>query len=192
MDGDPAKASLSADRPLPLTSATTFDGGATLRRVKQLWAPWRLEYVAAAGEPQGCAFCLAEDGNDEDRLVVHRGELGLVLLNKYPYASGHLMVAPRRHVGEFAALTDAEALGLHRLAAEGLEALAATYRPDGYNVGWNLGRVAGAGIVDHVHQHVVPRWSGDTNFMPVLADVKVLPEHLLETRRKLSAAWPRP
>jgi ATP adenylyltransferase len=160
--------------------------------VKQLWAPWRLEYVAAADEQEGCVFCLAEEGDDEERLVVHRGELGFVLLNRFPYASGHLMVAPRRHVGDFAELTDEEALELHHLAAKGLAALAATFRPDGYNLGWNLGRVAGAGIVDHVHQHVVPRWSGDTNFMPVLADVKVLPEHLLETRRKLANAWPRP
>jgi ATP adenylyltransferase len=160
--------------------------------VKQLWAPWRLEYVAAADEQEGCVFCLAEEGDDEERLVVHRGELGFVLLNRFPYASGHLMVAARRHVGDFAELTDEEALELHHLAAQGLAALAATFRPDGYNLGWNLGRVAGAGIVDHVHQHVVPRWSGDTNFMPVLADVKVLPEHLLETRRKLANAWPRP
>jgi ATP adenylyltransferase len=158
--------------------------------VKQLWAPWRLEYVAAADEQEGCVFCLAEEGDDEERLVVHRGALGFVLLNKFPYASGHLMVAPRRHVGDFAELTDEEALELHRLAGQGLAALAATFRPDGFNLGWNLGRVAGAGIVDHVHQHVVPRWSGDTNFMPVLADVKVLPEHLLETRRKLAEAWP--
>jgi ATP adenylyltransferase len=100
------------------------------------------------------------------------------------------MVAPLRHGTEFPGLENDEALEIHRLAAEALEALAATYRPDGYNLGWNLGRVAGAGIVDHVHLHVVPRWAGDTNFMPVLADVKVLPEHLVETRRKLSGAWP--
>ena len=153
--------------------------------VKQLWAPWRLEYVAAADEQEGCVFCLSETGDDEERLVVHRGERGFVLLNKFPYASGHLMVAPRRHVGEFGELDDDEALELHRLAGQGLAALA------GYNIGWNLGRIAGAGIVEHVHLHVVPRWAGDTNFMPVLADVKVLPEHLSETRRKLAAAWPR-
>ena len=158
---------------------------------RQLWAPWRLEYVAAADEPgEGCVFCLAHAGDDEERLVVHRGERGFVLLNKFPYASGHLMVAPRRHVGEFGELDDAEALELHRLAREGMAALAETFAPQGFNVGWNLGRIAGAGIVDHVHLHVVPRWAGDTNFMPVLADVKVLPEHLAETRRKLAAAWP--
>jgi ATP adenylyltransferase len=159
--------------------------------VKQLWAPWRLEYVANADEQEGCIFCLADGGDDEERLVVHRGERGFVLLNKYPYASGHLLVAPRRHVGEFAELTDEEALELHRLAGQVLAALAETFSPQGYNIGWNLGRIAGAGVVEHIHLHVVPRWAGDTNFMPVLADVKVLPEHLTETRRKLAAAWPR-
>jgi ATP adenylyltransferase len=114
-----------------------------------------------------------------------------VLLNKFPYASGHLMVAPYRHIGDFAGLDDAEALEAHRLAGEGIAALDSVFSPQGYNLGWNLGRVAGAGILDHVHMHVVPRWSGDTNFMPVLADVKVLPEHLAETRAKLAAAWPR-
>jgi len=158
--------------------------------VKQLWAPWRLEYIAAADEQEGCVFCLAERGDDEERLVVHRGERAFVLLNRYPYASGHLMVAPRRHVGEFGELDDDEALEVHRLAGQGMAALAETFAPQGYNVGWNLGRIAGAGIVDHVHLHVVPRWAGDTNFMPVLADVKVLPEHLSETRRKLAAVWP--
>jgi ATP adenylyltransferase len=157
---------------------------------KQLWAPWRLEYVAAADEQEGCIFCLADAGGDEERLVIHRGERCFVLLNKFPYASGHLMIAPRRHVGEFTELTDGEALELHRLVGQGLAALAETFVPQGYNIGWNLGRIAGAGVVDHVHCHVVPRWAGDTNFMPVLADVRVLPEHLSETRRTLAAAWP--
>ncbi len=159
--------------------------------VKQLWAPWRLEYVSAADEQEGCIFCLADAGDDEEWLVVHRGERAFVLLNKFPYASGHLLVAPRRHTGDFAELEDSEALELHRLAAQGMAALAETFAPQGFNAGWNLGRIAGAGIVDHVHLHVVPRWAGDTNFMPVLADVRVLPEHLYETRRKLAAAWPR-
>ena len=159
--------------------------------MKQLWAPWRLEYVASADELEGCVFCRAASAADEDGLVVHRGGSAFVLLNKFPYASGHLMVAPYRHVGELGDLTDDEALDVHRLTSEGLAALAETFSPQGYNVGWNLGRIAGAGIVDHAHAHVVPRWAGDTNFMPVLADVKVLPEHLAETRRKLAAAWPR-
>ena len=113
-----------------------------------------------------------------------------MLLNKFPYASGHVMVAAYRHVGELGALEDAETLEIHRLATQALDALAATYEPQGYNLGWNLGRVAGAGVVDHVHLHVVPRWAGDTNFMPVLADVKVLPEHLTDSRMRLAEAWP--
>jgi ATP adenylyltransferase len=157
---------------------------------RQLWAPWRLEYVAGADSDDGCVFCRAAAGPDEERLVVARGKYAFVLLNKFPYASGHLMVAPYRHTGAFDDLDDDEALELHRLGADGMRALAETFAPDGYNAGWNLGRVAGAGVVDHVHLHVVPRWAGDTNFMPVLADVKVLPEHLVETRRKLAEAWP--
>ena len=158
--------------------------------MERLWAPWRLEYIKRADEETGCVFCAAVAGDDEERLVVHRGDSAIVLLNKFPYSSGHLMVAPTRHVGEFAALTEDEAIEIHRLAAAGLAALGELYGPQGYNRGWNLGRVAGAGVVDHVHQHVVPRWGGDTNFMPVLADVKVLPEALDESRRRLAEAWP--
>ena len=157
---------------------------------EQLWAPWRLEYIRQADELDGCVFCLAAAGDDEEMLVVHRGAGAFVLLNKFPYASGHLLVAPYRHAAEFGSLGDEEALELHRLAERGMAALAETFAPQGYNVGWNLGRIAGAGVVGHVHLHVVTRWTGDTNFMPVLADVKVLPEHLAETRSKLAAAWP--
>ena len=157
---------------------------------RQLWAPWRLEYVSKADEEEGCVFCRALERDDEELLVVRRGDRAFVLLNKFPYSSGHLMVAPKRHVGDFGALEADEVSEIHALAARGIDALKDTYRPDGFNLGWNLGRVAGAGVVDHVHLHVVPRWSGDTNFMPVLADVKVLPEHLVETRAKLAASWP--
>jgi ATP adenylyltransferase len=138
-----------------------------------------------------CAFPSQDPANDESNLIVARGERAFVILNKFPYNTGHLMVAPYRHMAEFADLDDEEALELHRLAERGMGALAETYGPQGYNVGWNLGRIAGAGVVDHVHLHVVPRWAGDTNFMPVLADVKVLPEHLAETRQKLADAFPR-
>ena len=157
--------------------------------MERLWAPWRLEYVQTADEQEGCVFCAAAGGDDESHLVVHRGERAFVLLNKFPYTSGHLLVAPYRHGAGFAELDDAEALEVHRLATDGIAALAAVYSPDGHNVGWNIGRVAGAGIVDHAHLHVVPRWSGDTSFMPVLADVKVIPEHLADSRRRLAAAW---
>jgi ATP adenylyltransferase len=159
--------------------------------VERLWAPWRLEYVQSAGSGDRCVFCTARDGDDVEMLVVRRGERAFALLNKFPYASGHFMVAPARHVGDFAELDDDEVLEIQRLAAQGLEALRATFRPEGFNLGWNLGRIAGAGVVDHVHLHAVPRWAGDTNFMPVLADVKVIPEHLAATREKLSSNWPK-
>jgi ATP adenylyltransferase len=157
---------------------------------ERLWAPWRLEYVSRADEQDGCVFCAARVGEDAATLVVARGEHAFALLNRFPYASGHLMVAPARHLASLRDLADEEALELHRLAGAAVAALEATYRSEGFNLGWNLGRVAGAGIVDHVHLHVVPRWAGDTNFMPVLADVKVLPEHLERTRERLAAAWP--
>ena len=160
--------------------------------MRQLWAPWRLEYVQHADDGDECVFCRAAAlPEDEPELVVHRGELAFVLLNKFPYASGHVMVAPYRHGSAFDDLQDTEALETHRLAVEAIAALRAVFAPEGFNVGWNLGRVAGAGIVDHGHVHVVPRWNGDTNFMPVLADIKVIPEHLLETRQKLADAWPK-
>jgi ATP adenylyltransferase len=158
--------------------------------VERLWAPWRLEYITNADEDAGCVFCRALEGDDEETLVVHRGERAFALLNKFPYASGHFMVAPKRHIGDFAALDHEEIVEIHGLASAGIAALGELYRPNGHNLGWNLGRVAGAGVVDHVHLHVVPRWAGDTNFMPVLADVKVLPEHLRETRRRVAGAWP--
>jgi ATP adenylyltransferase len=158
---------------------------------KPLWAPWRLEYIKQAGELERCVFCAEVAGElpPDESLLVRRGESAIVILNKYPYSSGHLMAAPTRHVGTLGDLTDDEALELHRLSVAGVDALGRVYGPDGYNLGWNLGHIAGAGITDHVHLHVVPRWSGDTNFMPVLAEVKVLPEHLLETRDRLREAW---
>jgi len=159
---------------------------------KPLWAPWRLEYVQQAGEADGCVFCAEAAGAlaPAESLLLRRSGAAIAILNKYPYSSGHLMVAPVRHVGALDELTDDEALAIHHVSVAGVRALRATYDPDGFNLGWNLGHVAGAGITDHVHLHVVPRWSGDTNFMPVLADVKVLPEHLLTTRDRLRDAWP--
>jgi ATP adenylyltransferase len=155
-----------------------------------LWAPWRGEYVENADRQEGCVLCRALAAPEDESLVVRRAEHAFAVLNRFPYSSGHLMLAPLRHVGGFGELTALEASELHALAAASLEALTRVYAPDGFNIGWNLGRVAGAGVVDHVHEHVVPRWSGDTNFMPVLGDVKVLPEHLQRTRRRLLEAWP--
>jgi ATP adenylyltransferase len=149
---------------------------------KPLWAPWRLEYVEQVDERPGCIFC-----EPEPELVLFRGEHAFLLLNRFPYSAGHLMAAPLRHAGDFGGLSDGEALEIHRLAAAAIDALVGEYRPDGHNLGWNLGRPAGAGVVDHVHLHVVPRWIGDTNFMPVLADTKVIPEGLAATAERLRA-----
>ena len=158
--------------------------------MRQLWAPWRLAYVQEAGAAQGCVFCQEAAGELGDgSLVVHRGERVVVLLNKFPYSSGHLMVAPVRHAPGLGDLDPEEAAEIHALTVQGIAALTALYAPDGFNVGWNLGAVAGGSISAHLHQHVVPRWAGDTNFMPVLADVKVLPEHLASTRAALIEAW---
>jgi ATP adenylyltransferase len=159
---------------------------------KPVWAPWRLEYIATADEQSGCVFCEEAAGTlgADASLLVYASTEAIVILNKYPYSSGHLMVAPRRHLGALAEIADREALEIHRLAVRATAVLGDVYGPGGYNLGWNLGHAAGAGIADHVHLHVVPRWAGDTNFMPVLADVKVIPEHLLATRDRLREAWP--
>ena len=147
--------------------------------------------MGEAGSKDGCVFCAeAEGALGDDSLAVARGERAFVLLNKFPYSSGHVMVATRRHVAELGELEPDEAAEIHRLTTRAIEALRSVYRPDAFNVGWNLGEVAGGSISGHLHQHVVPRWAGDTNFMPVLADVKVLPEHLLETRDRLREALP--
>ena len=147
---------------------------------KPLWAPWRLEYVQHADELDRCIFC-----EPEEELLVHRGERAFAVLNKFPYSSGHVLVAPIRHLGEFGEIDDDEALEVQRIAARTIDALRAEYAPHGFNLGWNLGRVAGAGIEGHVHLHVVPRWNGDTSFMPVLGDVKVIPEALRRTGERL-------
>ena len=161
--------------------------------MEQLWAPWRLEYLESADEATGCVFCAAASATSEspDSLLIHRGEKAVVMLNKYPYAPGHLLVAPTRHCDSFGELNADEASEIHTLAAQGIAAIERASAPHGFNLGWNLGRTAGAGIVDHVHQHVVPRWTGDTNFMPVLADIRVMPEHLADTREKLLETWGR-
>ena len=157
-----------------------------------LWAPWRMAYIDRVTDsqpPAECIFCRALGAGDRESLVVHRGALSLVMLNRFPYNPGHLMVAPRSHGGDLAVLDAAEladVVGQLQLATRVLEAELGC---DGFNGGWNQGRVAGAGIDTHLHFHLVPRWSGDTNFMPVLADVKVVPEHLDATWEKLSSAF---
>jgi ATP adenylyltransferase len=157
---------------------------------RRIWAPWRLEYISEAGAQEGCVFCAEARGDlGAESLVVERGERAFVLLNKFPYSSGHVMVATLRHVGELADLEAAEAAEIHEHTTRAIDALRRVYSPDAFNVGWNLGEVAGGSISGHLHEHVVPRWAGDTNFMPVLADIKVVPEHLHATRERLREAW---
>jgi ATP adenylyltransferase len=157
---------------------------------ERLWSPWRMEYIrrGEGGDGGGCLFCdLAAAGRDQDEAnhLLARGQLSFVLLNAFPYNPGHLMVAPYRHVGDFEELTAAELAELMAFAGRAIGALREESGPHGFNLGMNLGQVAGAGIADHLHLHLVPRWGGDTNFMPVVGQTKVLPELLDETYRRL-------
>jgi ATP adenylyltransferase len=159
--------------------------------MRNLYAPWRMEYIAAEPQP-GCLFCRVRQAppeDDRENLVVRRDGDALVMLNKFPYNSGHVLVAPRAHVGSLEDLDDGQTAGLMRLVRRSLTVLRGVMAPAGFNVGANIGRPAGAGIPDHVHVHVVPRWDGDTNFVPVLAEVKVINEHLDRTWEKVAAAF---
>jgi len=153
-----------------------------------LWAPWRMKYVRyeALKREEGCFLCRAARAEKlEEQLVLYRGRDGLVVMNKYPYNTGHLLVAPLRHVPSLEDLEEEELCKLFSLVKRCLKLLRAALNPDGFNIGVNLGRVAGAGLEDHVHVHIVPRWNGDTNFMPIIADTKVIPEALKDTYRAL-------
>jgi ATP adenylyltransferase len=157
--------------------------------MERLWTPWRLAYVTEASTDfDGCIFCDAAARLDDEPLVVHRGARVFVILNKYPYNNGHLMIVPMRHVGQLAALEADEMRELGELAQACEIALTDVYAPHGFNMGLNLGRPAGAGVLHHLHLHVVPRWNGDTNFMAVVGDTRVLPEELPETARRVRAA----
>jgi len=166
--------------------------------LERLWAGWRGEYVTTAAKtevaaPAECVFCriLASAEPGEATCVLRRDERCAVVLNAYPYTSGHLMVMPVRHVGELEELDAEEATGLWRELADGVRALKTAYSPDGLNVGANLGRSAGAGVPGHFHMHCLPRWNGDTNFMTTLAETRVLPESLPTTYARICEAWPR-
>ncbi|MGB9378425.1 MAG: HIT domain-containing protein [Mycobacteriales bacterium] len=163
---------------------------------RRMWTPHRMAYIRGEGKPdgpgaeQGCPFCRIPQLPDEDGLVVARGERVFVVLNLYPYNGGHLMVCPLRHVADYTELTTQEAGELAELTADAMRALRTASGAEGFNIGLNQGSVAGAGIAAHLHQHVVPRWGGDTNFMPVIAHTKVLPQLLRDTRDAVAAAWP--
>jgi ATP adenylyltransferase len=155
----------------------------------RLWAPWRLQYLTG-DKSDDCIFCSKPAlGDDERALIVHRGDACYVILNAFPYTNGHVMVAPFAHVADLRGLDEAAAAELVALTQRSLDAVESVYGPDGFNLGVNLGEVAGAGFAGHVHQHVVPRWKGDTNFMPVVGDTRVMPEELPDSWRKLRAAF---
>jgi ATP adenylyltransferase len=157
---------------------------------QRIWMPERLAYIQSAGTTEGCPFCRIPDMSDEDGLIVVRGETAYVVLNLYPYNSGHLMTVPFRHVADYPELTDAETAEVAELTQTSMRVLREASGAQGFNLGMNQGVVAGAGIAAHLHQHVVPRWGGDTNFMPVVARTKVLPQLLRDTRALLANAWP--
>jgi ATP adenylyltransferase len=173
-----ARAIRSGRKPPPLAPAAAGH---------RLWAPWRYTYLRTAGKSSGCIFCLGDPDLRERkrRMVLHIGRHSLVMLNAYPYNNGHLMVAPRRHLASPELLERAERDEIHELVTRSVELLRAALNPDGFNVGANIGRIAGAGFADHMHWHVVPRWAGDNNFMPVLASTRVLSQHLLDSYRRL-------
>jgi len=157
--------------------------------MRVLWAPWRLAYVEKDERGDGCIFCdkprLEDDGERRESLVLYSDEYASVIMNRYPYANAHLMVAPREHTADFVRLPVDAAASLGAVLQKAVAVLGKAYSPQGFNVGLNLGRSAGAGIDDHMHWHVVPRWEGDTNFMPMLADCRVLPEHIDEAYERL-------
>ncbi len=154
--------------------------------MKQLWAPWRMDYIVSDEKGSDCIFCPGKTrSKDEDRLILHVDSEVVVIMNRYPYVNGHVLVAPNRHVADPAGLDDRELLALISTVRRVTGVLRAEMHPEGFNMGMNLGCAAGAGIEDHLHLHVVPRWNGDTNFMTVLDDVRVIPEHINKTYRRL-------
>ena len=159
-----------------------------------VWTPWRYQYVTSLGEPVACIFCAAaaDPARDHDNLVVHRGARNLIMINRFPYTSGHVMVVPYEHVATLEDVPDETLVELIRLARLAEKQLRAIYRPDGLNLGFNIGRSAGAGIAGHVHMHALPRWTGDTSFMTSVGETRVLPEDLETTWQKLRHAFRDP
>lgn len=154
--------------------------------MKNLWAPWRIEYILGQDKPPGCIFCPWPGENLAERLVLFSGRLTRVMMNKFPYNNGHLLISPLRHVPYLEDLTPEELLDLQVKLRHAMRILRETMRPDGFNVGLNVGTVAGAGVEGHLHWHLVPRWLGDTNYIPVFAEVRVIPEHFRQTYERLA------
>mgnify|MGYP003090438113 FL=1 len=162
----------------------------------RFWTPYRMAYIHGEGKPadasdRTCPFCAAPGKADDKGLIVHRGATCFVLMNLFPYNSGHLLVCPYRHVSDYTELTDAERVELGELTATAMRVSREVAAPHGFNLGMNQGEVAGAGIAAHLHQHIVPRWAGDANFLPIIARTKAVPELLEDARARLAAAWPR-
>ncbi|MBV8553539.1 MAG: HIT domain-containing protein [Acidobacteriaceae bacterium] len=156
-----------------------------------LWTPWRSTYITGQAETKGCIFCDAagDPSKDSETLVVYRGRLNFVILNRFPYTTGHLMVAPYKHVARLTAVSADTTAEMMQITRHSEEILERTYRPDGLNLGMNLGQAAGAGIAQHIHLHMLPRWIGDANFMTTVAQTRVMPESLGDTYEKLKAAF---
>ena len=157
--------------------------------MEQIWAPWRVEFIKM-GEPKGCFLCdRPKQNNDAANYILYRGDKNFIILNSYPYNPGHLMIVPYRHVANLEELTDGERYEHFEIVSRSIKVLKQVFNPDGFNIGINIGRVAGAGIDKHIHTHIVPRWQGDSNFMPVIADTKVINEALAETYDKLKGKF---
>jgi len=155
-----------------------------------LWTPWRMAYIQENHQSEGCIFCLAAEAEDnEDNLVFHRGKFMFMILNRYPYTSGHVMCVPYAHVDRLHGLTEEGRNEMMSLVNRAVDVLQRIYEPEGFNLGLNLGEVAGAGVADHLHMHIVPRWGGDTNFMSAVGQTRVLPESLPDTYRRVKETW---
>ncbi|MGE4267067.1 MAG: HIT domain-containing protein [Deferribacterales bacterium] len=159
--------------------------------IKKLWAPWRMTYISKlGGKDEGCIFCSKpKQQNDKDNLILYRGKTAFIIMNLYPYNNGHCMVIPYKHTSDFTDLTDEEMLELMQLAKLTIKVFKKVFNPEGFNTGFNLGRAAGAGISQHIHLHVLPRWVGDTNFMPVIGETRVIGEHIFDTYDKLKKVF---
>ncbi|ADD69580.1 histidine triad (HIT) protein [Denitrovibrio acetiphilus DSM 12809] len=160
--------------------------------VKRLWAPWRMSYISGIGKSDECVFChnpAQDPSKDKENLILYRGRHNFIIMNLYPYNNGHLMVVPYKHTGDLCDLNDDEMLELMQLSQLTLRVFKKVFSPEGFNTGFNIGKAAGAGIRQHIHFHVLPRWTGDTNFMPVLGETRVISEHIFDTYDTLKEAF---
>ena len=184
---------MSDEIPEAYRVAVSSDDGGPATVFEHLWTPYRMAYIRGEGKPTGkhdCPFCVIPTMSDADGLIVARGTTVFAVLNLYPYNAGHLMLVPYRHVPDYTDLTADEVAELGAFTQTGMRVVRAVSGAHGFNIGMNQGSVAGAGIAAHLHQHVVPRWGGDANFMPVIGQTKVLPQLLADTREMLAKAWP--